>query len=1083
MSVRRLALVSMCAFVWVLSMGVSALATPVQVGTFGGEGSGDGQFLHPSGVAGDQSTGDVYVLDEGNARLEKFTSTGTFIAAWGYGVGDGAESFEVCASGCREGNPGSGAGQFSREAIGVAVDNSLSLSDPSAGDVYVADAGNDVIDKFDSSGVFLGAIAGTGLAGSASFAGVRGVTVDATGQLWVYEANGNVDRFDDSASNLYLAQWNTGFGARPGIAVDSHQNVYLVQEAQDVYKFSEAGSYDSDILTGDPVSGVAVDPSTDDVYVTIHEGDALSLVWGVYEYSSSGALLGSVGSLGSLGSHSSAGKAGGVAFNLGAIIPGSAAGALYVAVTSNDDVAIFAPPVPVAPVVDGESVANVGSGSARVSAQIDPGNDDTHYYFQYGTDTSYGGGDVPAVPGADIGAGGSDAAEGVTLVGLAPSTTYHFRVVAVNSVGAVDGADQTFTTFPVGGSVPLPDGRAYEQASPVDKNSSEAYVSPVDTRAAPSGDAVTFSSLLPFPGAAGAQNFTTDISIRGGGGWSTRGLLPKAEPGGFSVVRGVTEDLSQAFVLSRANSLTPEGKPNGMDFYSENAADSEDRLVAQLTTSEFASAYFVDASADDSHILFESTKQLLSDAAPFVNNLYEWDGSRLTLVGVLPGGVAPEEGSSAASEPIGFSGMYTQHTISDDGLRVSFTDDGTGRIYVREPQVERTIPVSSGRAVWRAMTPDGRYVFYTEGENLYRFAVEGETREALTSSTSGLLGVLGVSDDGSYVYFAATGALAGGATESMINVYGWHDGAIVFIASLNGGEDEYNWAIQNSGSALGGGQAVAGDGRDSRVTPDGQTLLLTSRSRLTSYDNAGKRELYLYSAAGGRLICVSCNPTGSPATSDVYLADDGSKSESQPPELLPAALPRNLSADGSRVFFDTAEALVPQDTNGATDVYEWEADGSGSCTIAVGCLYLISDGHGTQPSYFGDASTSGDDVFFSTGQALVGQDQDNNSDVYDARVGGGIAAQSPSAPSAPCSSDTCREASGSSIAPAVPASAAFSGAGNLAAPVASAPASHKTTAKAKKVKKKSLKKKRKKRRKGRKARSSVRVNKRVGGRR
>ena len=112
---------------------------------------------------------------------------------------------------------------------------------------------------------------------------------------------------------------------------------------------------------------------------------------------------------------------------------------------------------------------------------------------------------------------------------------------------------------------------------------------------------------------------------------------------------------------------------------------------------------------------------------------------------------------------------------------------------------------------------------------------------------------------------------------------------------------------------------------------------------------------------------------------------------------------RNLSEDGSRVFFQTQEALVPQDKNGQTDVYEWEREGAGSCEHASasfsasngGCLYLISTGESDKPSYFGDASANGSNVFFFTRQSLVGQDRDENYDIYDARIDGGIAAQNP----------------------------------------------------------------------------------------
>ncbi len=77
----------------------------------------------------------------------------------------------------------------------------------------------------------------------------------------------------------------------------------------------------------------------------------------------------------------------------------------------------------------------------------------------------------------------------------------------------------------------------------------------------------------------------------------------------------------------------------------------------------------------------------------------------------------------------------------------------------RKPR--RTIPVSAGPAYWRAATADGSMVFYTEGEDLYRFDVESQTREALTSGAAGVLGTLGIAtENGSYAYFVATGVLA-----------------------------------------------------------------------------------------------------------------------------------------------------------------------------------------------------------------------------------------------------------------------------------------------------------------------------------
>ena len=71
-------------------------------------------------------------------------------------------------------------------------------------------------------------------------------------------------------------------------------------------------------------------------------------------------------------------------------------------------------------------------------------------------------------------------------------------------------------------------------------------------------------------------------------------------------------------------------------------------------------------------------------------------------------------------------------------------------------------------------------------------------------------------------------------------------------------------------------------------------------------------------------------------------------------------------SDQGRVFFDSADALVPQDTNGREDVYEYEPQGVGSCARAGGCVSLISSGTSSEESVFLDASETGNDVFFLT---------------------------------------------------------------------------------------------------------------------
>jgi hypothetical protein len=619
----------------------------------------------------------------------------------------------------------------------------------------------------------------------------------------------------------------------------------------------------------------------------------------------------------------------------------------------------------------------------------------------------------------------------------------------------------------------LPACRAYEQVSPVAKNFADALGEASVVQSSPSGDGVTFFSDVPFPGVLSATGPSLYLGTRAGGEWSTQGLVPptvpRSLPGhGSASVLSLTEDLSQAIVDTEPG-LEAGLAPGRYSYLRDNATGAFRLLGPGIAT-------FADATADDAHILFEDTS---AELVPGVRDeqgvpyLYEWDenkppGEQLSLAGVLPGGEAPAEGAVAGpggpalgEEVVGGAAgrFYTQNTISADGARVFFSDVGTGQIYMREPEAARTIQVSAGSAYWRAATADGSIVFYTEGEDLYRFDVDrfegskkpeaealAEAREALTSGATGVLGTLGIStESGSYAYFVATAALVGNkngnqeeAHAGEANLYEWHNGETTFIAQLDteGEYDEYDWRDFDDSDP---GIAPATGEKSSRVTPDGTTVLFASQARLTNYDNAGQGELYLYEAASGALACVSCNPSGTPATSEAYLA--GNLSITAAPERN-AFLTRNLSKDGGRVFFQTQEALLPQDKNGQTDVYEWEREAAGGvhgcsrsgATFSAssgGCLYLISTGESGEPSYFGDASADGSDVFFFTRQALVDQDRDENYDVYDARVEGGIAAQNPPPPES-CTGERCLAPAAPAPAFVAPASATFAGAQNLA---------------------------------------------------
>jgi hypothetical protein len=298
----------------------------------------------------------------------------------------------------------------------------------------------------------------------------------------------------------------------------------------------------------------------------------------------------------------------------------------------------------------------------------------------------------------------------------------------------------------------------------------------------------------------------------------------------------------------------------------------------------------------------------------------------------------------------------------------------------------------------------------------------------------------------------------------------WHAGATTPIAVLSG-EDNPDWAK--------GASVLAG--LTARVSPGGAWLAFMSDRSLTGYDNRDAQsgqpdeEVFVYHAQAsesgklepGRLVCASCNPSGArPAGAEYRKLKGGlvggfgvwpvetwiaANVPGWTPYIQKDALyqSRYLSDEG-RLFFNSSDALVPQDINNNEDVYEFEPVGVGGCSPASatfsarsgGCVALISSGRAPGESGFLDASESGNDVFFLTGETLVPQDVDTALDVYDAHAcsPGVPCLSSSTSPPACTTADACRAAPTSQpqVFGAGP-SETFSGAGNLPPPVSKPP--------------------------------------------
>jgi hypothetical protein len=391
-------------------------------------------------------------------------------------------------------------------------------------------------------------------------------------------------------------------------------------------------------------------------------------------------------------------------------------------------------------------------------------------------------------------------------------------------------------------------------------------------------------------------------------------------------------------------------------------------------------------------------------------NAVSADGARVFFT-------APDPGRGGENlTPLSGPGCWDGAEVNPPELYMRFNGSTTE---ISEPQQGAPEAAAHYPAVYVGASEDGSKVFFiSKGEltpndagihdlELYEYETETGKLTRISAGESGdaagdVYNVPAVSADGSAVYFTAFGALAHGASELTpalegrpVNLYRYDtsSGTTTYVAEVDqndfgvGGD---SWVSLTLGFA-------AGPDTDWNVytTPDGNYLLFGSERELTGYSTVAHAptdcydgirqgrctEIYRYhyepeSGSGGSLVCVSCDPNGAPPVYDAGFVTGN-------PGLVPV---RAMSDDGSYVFFQTVDPLVPQATNHTLDVYEWEAQGTGGCELVRGCVHLINSGTDASPSFFLGTSSDGSNVFFGTHARLVPEDTDNSGDVYDARI-------------------------------------------------------------------------------------------------
>ena len=463
----------------------------------------------PTGIAVNNATGDLYVADSFNNRVEQFDEDGNFIRMWGKKVnistgGDICPETpgDVCEASPPFGsNTGDAAGWFSMPG-GIAVDNS---NGPAAGSVYVIDSGNNRVQRFTADGHFV-------------LTWGKAVDKQSTGNVCTAASGhtcqaGLAVEFPSPTEDAVFSGWRYQ-ALREGllVATDNQGYVYVVDSRiSDHYSHDRIQKFDSNgtfvgkvfteanglkVLSGQTASSPTVGPNGDvyvgnqtnsptcdacSAFIVRFDAGDFALGGSGVEYNRSYGATRDVarvvadptnGYLIALGRDCATTPSipgthvieyqpdtsqevdctiptsPTVDLGAGMAVSSGASHRLYMTNRETGVVQVFQPPSPQLPVVTAETATEITASGARINTQITGNLDETTFHVEYGTAGPCSSNPCTSAPEAgSIGSALTPRPGTDQINGLKPGTTYYYRIVATNDVGTDGGPDRTFTTF------------------------------------------------------------------------------------------------------------------------------------------------------------------------------------------------------------------------------------------------------------------------------------------------------------------------------------------------------------------------------------------------------------------------------------------------------------------------------------------------------------------------------------------------------------------------------------------------------------------------------------------------------------
>jgi hypothetical protein len=737
-------------------------------------------------------------------------------------------------------------------------------------------------------------------------------------------------------------------------------------------------------------------------------------------------------------------------------------------------------------VADGSSLSPPGEVKVTES-QAGGVTYDAHYHFEYvskGQFETSGFAEAAATPVVDAGGGSEPVYVGADLPPLTAGETYRFRISATSTFPGnpvIHGGEQSLTAPPApsgGGEAAcanqafrfgvgelLPDCRAYEQITPVDKEGAqeifryEGIAVHAGAAVGEDGEHVMLEAPQVSWGHEASSGQSPYFFARGEKGWSMTAGTVQPEAGLSSyATRLLNPDLTQ-LGFDASFEVSPNGGTSAGIEYRAGPPGGPYVTVATVTRTQVGgeSDGWVAASADFSKLILQVEDHMLVEPRTSTksgSDLYEYAAGQLRQVNVGAGTCGAHIVNGTGEKGVGQQ-LASRHAVSADGKRVFFEAvpgsdcSAPAHVYMRvNGDSEHAETVDLGAFRFAAATTDGNTVLLekTIGENpgLYLYNTGSGTAKFLSASEPMLGASFVVSEDLSAVY-----ALINGGTLDRYSITNETLGLILKVGHpthySSSPDGRYFYFAAESVGGLPGGAVVPGCGHET----DHELPGLCPTPQVYRYDNAEHL-----------VQCLSCSSSFAPEPRlGAYFGNAGSAG-GQYEALGGTPALTYSSTDGSYVFFETPAALVRADVDGevtpegvidlniehaseetsvSSDVYEWRKPGVDGCGQPQGCVALITNGRGGLENLLLGTTSSGHDVFVYSHSQLAPSDTDAAGDIYDVRIGGGF----PPPPPRPveCQGDAC---STSAAAPNdnTPSSLTFTGPGNLMQPLIPPPVNH-----------------------------------------